>query len=218
MRALVALLSFALVSISCAAPAVAADMDAAYRKLEDLTRGLQSLQTDFAQTLSDDHGRVMEKSTGTLSVLKPGKFRWNYATPHPQEIVSDGEKLWIFDKDLDQVTLRPVDESLAGTPAILLSGDGSLQDSFDVTQMQEKGTQLALTLKPKRNDTDFRAVQLLFEGAALKRMELADKLGQVSTVEFSNFKRNPKLDAALFNFVPPPGADVIGGPGAAKQP
>jgi outer membrane lipoprotein carrier protein len=217
MRALAAWLSFALVSTYCGS-AAAADMEAAYRKLDELTHGMQSLQTDFTQVLSDDHGRVLDKSTGTLSVLKPGRFRWNYATPHPQEIVSDGEKLWIFDKDLEQVTQRPLDESLAGTPAILLSGEGSLRDSFEVTQMQEKGSQLALTLKPKRNDTDFRAVQLLFEGNVLKSMELADKLGQVSTVEFSNFKRNPKLDATLFNFVPPPGADVIGGPGAVKQP
>ncbi len=218
MRALAAWLSVAVASMYCAASCIAADMDAAYRKLDELTGGLQSLQTDFTQILSDDHGRIVEKSTGTLSVLKPGKFRWNYATPHPQEIVSDGEKLWIFDQDLDQVTLRPLDESLAGTPAILLSGNGSLRDSFEVTQMQQKGSQLALTLKPKRSDTDFRAVQLLFEREALKSMELADKLGQVSTVEFSNFKRNPKLDATLFNFVPPPGADVIGAPSATKQP
>jgi outer membrane lipoprotein carrier protein len=188
----------------------ASDVDAAYQRLDDFAHSLQSLQTNFTQVLNDDHGRTLEKSKGTLSIQRPGHFRWNYLEPHPQEIVSDGAKVWVYDKDLEQVTVRPLDTTLAGTPAVLLSGNGSLKDSFTVSDVQQKGSELALTLTPQRGDTDFKHVRLIFDGSALKNLQLADKLGQLTTLEFTDFKRNPKFDAALFNFKPPAGADVIG--------
>lgn len=193
----------------------AADTDAAYQRLDDFAHSIQSLQTQFTQVLNDDRGRVLEKSRGTLSIQRPGHFRWNYEEPHPQEIVSDGAKVWVYDKDLEQVTVRPLDTTLAGTPAVLLSGNGSLKDSFTVSEVEQKGAELAVTLTPQRGDTDFKRVRLIFDGNTLKNLQLADKLGQITTLEFTDFKRNPKLDAALFDFKPPAGADVIGDTAAA---
>jgi outer membrane lipoprotein carrier protein len=186
-----------------------ASTDLGYQRLETFMRGLQSLTADFHQVLRDSHGQPVEESQGLLMILRPGRFIWNYREPHPQQIVSDGAKLWFYDKDLDQVTVRRLDTGLAGTPAMLLSGEGSLQDSFNVTRVEQRGRSLAISLTPK-HATDFNSVELEFDADVLRAMELADKLGQTTTLQFSNFKRNPKLDPAMFKFVPPPGVDVIG--------
>jgi len=208
-----------------------ANVEAGYRRLDAFTQGLQSLEADFRQTLRDGRGRVVEESEGTLSLMRPGRFRWDYRKPHVVQVVSDGTHLWQYDQDLQQATVRAVDNSLADTPAMLLSGQGSLRDSFVVT-----GTEVAdglswVVLRPKRADTDFRMLRLGFEGlplgtpgsnekglnegglknSVLKAMELADKLGQTTTLEFLQVRRNPPLNDGRFDFKAPAGVDVIGG-------
>lgn len=192
------------------APLLATAQDAGYKKVEQFLNDLQGLQAQFQQTLTDSKGVVTSESTGTLAIRRPNRFRWDYREPNPQLIVSDGARIWLYDKDLEQVTVRRVDESLSATPAMLLSGEGALEDNFKVTQSQREGAVQWVNLEPKRNDTDFKWVRLGFAGDALKFMQLADKLGQTTTLEFSGFERNPPLDPSRFVFEVPPGVDVIG--------
>lgn len=186
------------------------DKDAGYKRVEQFLNGLQGLQAQFQQTLTDSKGVVTNESSGTLAIHRPNRFRWDYQAPNEQLIVSDGARIWLYDKDLEQVTVRRVDESLSATPAMLLSGEGTLADNFKAAQSQQEGAVQWVNLEPKRNDTDFKWVRLGFAGDALKFMQLADKLGQTTTLEFSKFERNPPLDPSKFVFNVPPGADVIG--------
>lgn len=190
--------------------ATAADDAAGYQRVERFLTGLQGLQAQFQQKLLDSSGKVTGESSGTLAISRPNRFRWDYRQPNEQLIVADGTRIWLYDKDLEQVTVRRADESLSATPAMLLSGEGTLSDNFKATQTQTEGAVQWVRLEPMRNDTDFKYVRLGFAGDALKFMQLADKLGQTTQLEFSKFERNPPLDPSQFVFNVPPGADVIG--------
>lgn len=196
----------------CASTAVVAQASkpATSTKLDEFLQGLQTLQADFRQILRDGQGRLIEESQGVLAIHRPDRFRWDYATPHEQTIVADGKKLWLYDVDLEQVTVRPMAQSLAGTPAVLLSGSEDLRASFQVERSDSKGKSTVLTLVPKRNDTDFKRVRISFVDKKLAAMELSDRLGQSTTLEFSNVQRNLPLSESLFVFTPPTGVDVIG--------
>jgi outer membrane lipoprotein carrier protein len=178
--------------------------------VEGFLQGLQSLQAQFKQTLTDRNGQTVEQANGTLAIRRPDRFRWDYREPNEQVIVADGARIWLYDADLQQVTVRKLDDTLSATPAMLLSGQGNLEQNFNVTQTAQEGGVLWVRLQPKRDDTDFKWVRLGFDGATLKFMELADKLGQTTHLEFSQLERNPTLDPSRFTFTVPPGADVIG--------
>jgi outer membrane lipoprotein carrier protein len=189
------------------------------QRAEQFLQGLDGLQAQFKQTLTDRAGQVTEESRGTLAIKRPNRFRWDYREPHEQVIVSDGTRIWLYDSDLEQVTVRKLDVALSSTPAMLLSGQGTLTDNFDVTEAVERDGMLWVRMQPKRNDTDFKSVSLGFAGGKsqdLRFMELADKLGQTTLLEFSNLKRNPTLDASQFVFEVPEGADVIGDAGDSR--
>jgi outer membrane lipoprotein carrier protein len=187
-------------------PAVGADAGVRLQRFLD---GLTSLRAEFRQTVTDARGRLIERAEGSMSLLRPGRFRWEYRVPE-QLIVSDGKTIWHYDIELEQVTIRGVGETLAGTPAQLLAGQGDLDEDFSITDAGvEKGLQWNL-LTPRRTDADFREVRLGFADRELRRMQLLDRLGQTTELEFLQIERNPRLDAAQFSFVPPPGVDVVG--------
>lgn len=188
----------------------ASDAAAGQQKVESFLQGLQSLQAQFKQTLTDRNGLIVEQANGTLAIRRPDRFRWDYLEPNEQVIVADGKRIWLYDADLEQVTVRKLDDTLSATPAMLLSGQGNLQDNFSVTQSSQEGGIFWVRMQPKRDDTDFKWVRLGFEGNALRFMQLADKLGQTTNLEFSQLERNPALDPSRFTFTVPPGADVIG--------
>lgn len=188
----------------------ASDAAAGQQKVESFLQGLQSLQAQFKQTLTDRNGLIVEQASGTLAIRRPDRFRWDYLEPNEQVIVADGKRIWLYDADLEQVTVRKLDDTLSATPAMLLSGQGNLQDNFTVTQSSQEGGIFWVRMQPKRDDTDFKWVRLGFEGNALRFMQLADKLGQTTNLEFSQLDRNPALDPSRFTFTVPPGADVIG--------
>lgn len=190
--------------------ASAADVAAGQKKVEGFLQGLQSLQAQFKQTLTDRNGQIVEEASGTLAIRRPDRFRWDYRQPNEQLIVADGARIWLYDADLEQVTVRKLDDTLSATPAMLLSGQGNLQDNFKVTQTSQEGGTLWVRMEPKRDDTDFKWVRLGFAGDTLKFMELADKLGQTTHLEFAQLERNPPIDPSRFTFTVPPGADVIG--------
>jgi outer membrane lipoprotein carrier protein len=185
-------------------------------RLDEFLAGLQSLKADFRQVLRDGRGRVIEESQGTLAIHRPNRFRWDYKTPHPQTIVADGKRLWVHDVDLEQVTVRPLEQSLAGTPAVLLSGS-DLSDGFSVERVANKGQTASISLLPKRPDTDFKRVRIEFADKQLTKMELFDKLGQSTLLEFSGVERNTDIADSVFTFTPPAGVDVIGGTDSVQQ-
>jgi outer membrane lipoprotein carrier protein len=189
-------------------------IDNGYQTLDSFFKNLQTLQADFVQSVQDSRGQVTDKSSGKLAIQKPGKFRWDYAKPNEQTIVCDGTRISLYDPDLQQVTIRRADLSLQGTPAMLLSGEGPGQsnywrDSFEIEHVEQRDGMLVINLSPKRNDTDFKLVQMALRKDALVAMSLTDKLGQTTLLEFKQFKRNTSLSDSLFKFVPPKGVDVI---------
>ena len=208
-------LAGALISLAAAASpafgaAAAQTAQEGQKRVETFLQGLDGLQAQFKQTLSDRSGQPLEEASGTLAISRPDRFRWDYRDPYQQVIVADGARVWIYDSDLEQVTVRKLDETLSGTPAMLLSGRSNLADNFSVTQASREGAVDWVRMEPRRDDTDFRWVRLGFEGPVLKYMQLADKLGQTTSLEFSKVERNPPLDPSRFTFTVPPGADVIG--------
>lgn len=173
-------------------------------------RDLRSLEAGFTQRVTDAQGRLVQQSAGTMAMQKPGRFRWDYREPSPQTIVADGERLWVHDPGLDQVTVRPLDAALGGTPLALLSGAAPIEDVFRVGAAQSRGGLSWFELTPKNEGGDFRALRVGFRGEALTALELEDSLGGRTRVEFTKLVRNGSVDPALFRFVPPPGTDVIG--------
>lgn len=180
--------------------------------LKHYLEGFGSFQAEFRQLSSNPTGDRTQESGGTLYLQKPGRFRWDYRQPNEQLIVCDGEKVWLYDVELEQVTIKKLDESLSTTPALLLAGKSSITDSFTVAGLGNRDGVEWLQLTPRRADTDFVEFRLGFAGGELRVMELKDKLQQSTRIEFSRIRRNPQLAAGLFTFVPPPGVDVIGAP------
>ncbi|HKR35337.1 MAG TPA: outer membrane lipoprotein chaperone LolA [Steroidobacteraceae bacterium] len=215
-------LAGALISLAAAAgPALGAaeqTAQAGQKRVESFLQGLDSMQAQFKQVLTDRNGQSIDEASGTLAISRPDRFRWDYREPYQQVIVADGTRIWIYDSDLEQVTVRKLDETLSATPAMLLSGRSNLSDNFNVTQATREGALDWVRMEPRRDDTDFKWVRLGFEGAVLKYMQLADKLGQTTSLEFSKVERNPPLDPSRFTFTVPPGADVIGDASSQAAP
>ncbi len=195
--------------LSCTAAADApADARAAAR-LDAALEGLSSFRAEFRQSVTDAGGQLTESADGTVALSRPGRFRWDYRE-HPQLIVSDGTTVWLYDVDLEQVTVKPASEALVGTPALLLSGKADVRAEFAVT---DGGTDDGLAwslLAPRDAESDFRELRVGIGGGELRRMVLVDRLGQTTRIHFDRIERNPRLDPGSFTFTPPPGVDVIG--------
>src|SRR5471032_3010762 len=200
-------LSFMLLAALCSAATAYASPAT---QVEKYLNGLASWTADFEQTIDDGHGNVLRSAAGRLYLQRPGKFRWDYSQPSEQLVLADGKQIWFYDKDLAQANVRDMDSSLGNTPAMLLSGGGSLSSQFDVTALPPADGLEWYQLIPKHSDTDFQLVRIGFHNGDLASMFLADKLNQVTQLTFSNSKRNAKFAPDLFTFVPPPGVDVIG--------
>jgi outer membrane lipoprotein carrier protein len=194
--------------LALAAP-VALAASPAEARLDRYLSGAGTLRAEFRQAVTDANGRVRERAEGTLTLQKPGRFRWDYREPAGQLLVSDGETLWLYDEELQQVTVRRVTQTLSTTPAMLLSGEGRVGEAFEVTDEADSDGLDWIALSPRRQDTDFRRVRLALRGGELVRMELADRLGQVTSIDFSRIERNPRVPPGLFSFEPPPGVDVV---------
>jgi outer membrane lipoprotein carrier protein len=170
----------------------------------------QSARAQFSQLVVDRNGRTVSQSSGTMLFSRPGKFRWTYEKPYEQLLVGDGVKLWIYDKELNQVTVRALGQALGNTPAALLAGNNEIEKFFALKDAGSKDGLEWLEASPKAKDTTFEGIRMGFVGETLKRMELKDSFGQTTTIRFDKLERNPKLGAESFKFAPPKGADVIG--------
>lgn len=178
---------------------------------------VETLQGHFEQTVIDADGRIKERSSGYLKLRRPGRFLWVYETPYEQRIVADGDNLWLYDIDLDQVSVRAQEEALGRSPAEILSGDGDALAAFDYQGSFVQDGVLWAQLAATDAGSDFRAIRLGFVDGTLAGMELGDNLGQVSRIMFSDIETDAAIDDAVFEFVPPDGVDVIGTPAGMPQ-
>jgi outer membrane lipoprotein carrier protein len=198
-------------------PAVAAAA-AGTTPLDRFLDGLKTLRVGFTQTLVDGRGRKIDEARGTLVVARPGKFRWEIAPQGGPEggqlLVADGRNLWFFDRDLEQVTVRPMDDALTATPAMLLSGTANVRDAFTIESAGKRQGLEWVRVVPRRADADFREAEIGFARGEMRRMVLKDKLGQTATIQFEGARRNVPVSPAEVSFTPPRTADVIGTPRA----
>jgi chaperone LolA len=191
--------------------AQAAAQPGAVDMLQQFMTRTQTVEADFTQTIVDKNGKVVQKSSGTMALSRPGKFRWEYEKPYKQLIVGDGTRLWLYDKDLDQVTVKKLGAALGSTPAALLAGNNDIEKRYIVTDAgNSDGLEWAQAV-PRTQGSGFESIRMGFNQSGLAAMELQDQFGQTTTIRFSNVRRNVKLADNLFSFTPPPGADVIGG-------
>lgn len=169
----------------------------------------QTAKARFAQMVLDKNLKPLQQAQGVMQFSRPGKFRWDYVKPYEQIIVGDGAKLWIYDKDLNQVTVRKLDRALGASPAALLAGSNELERDYVLTNSGNDNGLDWLDAVPKNRDTAFERVRLGFGKAGLQAMELRDAFGQVTVITFADMERNPRIPAEVFRFTPPKGVDVI---------
>jgi outer membrane lipoprotein carrier protein len=165
---------------------------------------------EFEQRVFDRNKRLVQESRGMLSFSRPGRFRWTYVKPYAQLIVGDGVRVWIYDEDLNQVTIKKLDQALGSTPAALLAGNNEAVKAFKLADRGLRDGLEWLDATPRDKDSSFTRISLGFGFSGLETMELIDSFGQVTLLRFSAFRRNGPIDAAMFRFSPPKGADVIG--------
>jgi outer membrane lipoprotein carrier protein len=170
----------------------------------------KTLTANFKQVLYDEVGKPKQTTYGVFNLSRPGKFRWDYQKPFIQEIVSNSGKVWFYDADLEQVTIKKLDKSMGSTPALLLTGDVAIEKEFTMEkQGSEEGMQW-IKLLPKNAESNFKYVLLgLNEKGILEGMELSDNFGQLTRIYFSQVKINPPIKAEQFSFTIPKGVDVL---------
>ena len=183
--------------------------------LDNYLAQLKTMRAEFSQEVTDSKGRQVQNAAGKLTIVRPGRFRWEL-TPgggaSPQLMVADGRNLWFYDRDLEQVSVKPASAALTATPAGLLAGEGDVRQWFSVAAAGKRDGLDWVKVVPKQGDADIREAQLAFDKLELRRMILKDKLGQTVRLDFLTSERNPAVPDAEVEFSPPAGADVIGTP------
>jgi outer membrane lipoprotein carrier protein len=180
-------------------------------KLKNFIASTHSAQANFTQEVRDKSGKRIQSASGTMQFIRPGKFRWVYQKPFEQLIVGDGEKFWLHDVELNQVTVKKIDAALGSSPAALLSGSNEIERGFELKDNGTKDNLEWLQATPRAQDTSFEKILMAFNAQSeLMIMELQDAFGHTTVLRFSKLQRNPKLSPQLFKFVPPKGADVLG--------
>jgi len=183
---------------------------AAIDRFKTFLSGTKSARGEFEQKVHDRSGRVTQESKGSFVFQRPGLFRWVYAKPVDQVIVGDGQRVWIHDRDLNQVTVRKLSNALGSTPAALLAGSADVEKAFELSEAGAKDGLEWLEAKPKEREAGFERVRMGFDANGIRAMELFDHFGQTTQLRFLNLARNPKVDPSEFSFQPPKGADVLG--------
>jgi len=177
--------------------------------LKALLRDTKTAHAQFAQVVLDKDLKLLQQATGSMAFARPGRFRWEYDKPYEQIIVGDGVRLWIYDKDLNQVTVRKLEGALGASPAALLAGSNEIDQGYTLSAVGNEQGLDWLEAVPKAQDTVFERIRLGFSKTGLEAMELRDQFGQVTVIKFSVMERNTKLPSEWFRFTPPQGADVV---------
>lgn len=179
-------------------------------QLHQFLSSTRTLKAEFSQIVVAKSGRKPQQSSGVVAISRPGKLRWDIQQPYPQLVVGDGEKIWIYDAELKQVTVRKAGQAISGSPAALLAGSNELEKNFTLAEGGEADGMNWVEATAKVDESGFEKIRLGFVGADLKAMELFDNFGQTTHIRFSKLERNPQLPAATFKFIPPAGVDVVG--------
>ena len=182
----------------------------ALTQLDDFVNSIDTFQANFEQTVYDVDEQPVQSSSGSIKLKRPGRFIWSYSEPESQEIVADGELIWLYDKELEQVTVNAIDERVAGTPLVLLMRSAPLDESFEIEELGEAEGVNWLQLTPIAETSDFEHVFIGLDAAGLVAMELRDNFGQATQIRFSEFEAGVPLTDEQFEFVVPDGVDVIG--------
>jgi outer membrane lipoprotein carrier protein len=190
-------------------PGLVLGADASVDSLKALLNETTTAKATFAQSVYDKNGKVLQQSTGTMAFSRPGKFRWEYNKPYEQSIVGDGARLWIYDKDLNQVTVRKLDRALGASPAALLAGSTEIDKNYALKSVGSEHGLDWLEAIPKTQDTSFERIRMGFGKTGLDTMELRDQFGQTTLIKFGDLQRNVKIANETFSFTPPKGAAVI---------
>lgn len=184
--------------------------DDALLELHRLLSQTRSLQGDFTQVTTDQEDQIVEENTGTFAIQRPGYLRWHIEQPFEQLLVSDGETLWVYDPDLEQVTINSVDEQMQQNSALLLSSDlEKIQANYRVDEVRKENNREVFALVPLNESNAFERLELHFENEQLKGWQVHTALGERSTFTFSELQVNEPLSDELFRFEPPPGVDVL---------
>lgn len=182
----------------------------AQAQLQSFIQDVETFQANFEQTLYDADSQPLKESVGSIQLKRPGRFVWTYTAPEVQQIVGDGQRIWLYDQDLAQVTVNSMDDRVAGTPLVLLMRSAPLEETFDVVELGEAEGINWLELTPKADSSDFEQVYIGLNEDGLVAMELRDNFGQATQIRFSNFEAGIPLKDELFQFTVPDGVDVIG--------
>jgi outer membrane lipoprotein carrier protein len=201
--------TLAALALGLALPASALADDEGAERLNELLDPLETYVGDFEQRILDGDGERLQEARGRMWLSRPGKFRWEVEAPYQQEVVSDGERLHLYDPDLEQVTVQRLDRRVTHTPALLLSGSADeLTDNYDVT-MRDEGEEAIFVLQPKGDDTLFEELALRFRDDTLDGLEMTDSTGQRTAIAFDEVRMNESIEDSRFAFEIPDGADVI---------
>lgn len=187
------------------ASAAATSIDA----LKAFVADTQTARATFTQTLLDKSGHARQQSSGTMAFARPGKFRWVYEKPYEQVIVGDGKKIWLYDADLQQVTIKKLGQALGSSPAALLAGSKDIDKFYTISDAGTRDGLEWLDARPKDKESTFENVRMGFSKNTLVAMEIKDNFGQTTVLKFAGLERNPALPASDFHFTPPQGVDVI---------
>jgi len=194
-------------TLSLAAPLAHAS---GLERFRAFVRSTPAASANFVQKVYDRNRKLVQESKGSFVFLRPGRFRWSYTSPMPQLIVGDGARVWIYDQDLSQVTVRPMARALGSTPAALLAGSAEVEQAFQLSEAGERDGLVWLEARPREREAGFDRIQLGLGPAGVEAMELFDHFGQTTVLRFSDMVRNPKIDPEAFRFTPPKGVDVLG--------
>lgn len=198
---LAGLLSFSIGSVQA---------DDAVSRLNEFVGDVSTFQAQFSQMVLDSEGNIIEEAEGEFLLSRPGKFRWDYVTPYAQQIVADGDRIWFYDEDLEQITVKNQDQALADTPAGLLSGTSMPEDAYNIRAINKNDELQWVEMTPKDDESNYQRVQLAFDQTGLQQMVMTDAFDQHTRLLFSEVKINPDIDGSHFDFTPPAGVDVVG--------
>ena len=169
-----------------------------------------SMRADFHQIVTDRKGQKIQEVYGKMQLKRPNKFRWDYNKPFEQQIISDGKKVWLYDTELAQVTVRELSKALGSSPAALLAGEDGLDKNFKLMNVSREDNLDWVSTNPKDKDTGFDKISLGFKDNVLQEMNMVDSFGHQTKIVFSKFEHNPVIEAKTFLFQPPKGVDVVG--------
>lgn len=196
-----------LLSVLLIEPVRGADVEA---RLQSALKNMDSLSAEFKQTLRDEDKKIVQQSRGTLELQRPGKFAWSYIEPYEQHIVADGSELWIYDVDLDQVTVKPMDAGLSAAPIMILMKQTDVTQQFNVNEVGQRKFLYWIELEPHASDLEYTHIYLGLEDETVRAMELRDQFGRSTQIVFENLRLDVVHNPATFEFKPPAGVDVYG--------